>query len=152
MVVEIVAGVISKSLAILTDAAHMLSDLSSFGVSLAALHFATLPGTKQLSFGYHRIEILGALFSILVIWAMTGCLVAAAVARILNPEEVQAPIMIYTVSYRTRDGLLKLGYFWSRYQYRTRLYSGIAPPSPWAPLSRRKGCSSDNIGRSWNGC
>lgn len=96
MAVELVAGIFAHSLAILTDAAHMLSDVCSFGISLFAIHISGLPGTMKMSFGYARAEILGALISILLIWGLTLWLVGEAVNRIINPQEVKAPIMVYT--------------------------------------------------------
>eukprot|EP01054_Gregarina_sp_Poly1_P009946 Gregarina_sp_Poly_1__9945@NODE_656_length_6918_cov_257_889943_g498_i0_p2_GENE_NODE_656_length_6918_cov_257_889943_g498_i0NODE_656_length_6918_cov_257_889943_g498_i0_p2_ORF_typecomplete_len467_score38_93Cation_efflux/PF01545_21/4_3e62Herpes_LMP1/PF05297_11/0_0065DUF1980/PF09323_10/0_78NicO/PF03824_16/1_1DUF973/PF06157_11/1_3DUF973/PF06157_11/2_3e02DUF1129/PF06570_11/5_NODE_656_length_6918_cov_257_889943_g498_i052706670 len=96
MVAELVAGFWAHSLAILTDAAHMLSDVCSFGISLFAIFVSVKPGTVKMSFGYARAEILGALVSILAIWALTIWLVAEAVNRILNPQKVNAPIMVYT--------------------------------------------------------
>ena len=57
-----------KSVAIMSDAAHMLSDVSSFLVAIFAAWAATQPAALHYSFGYHRAEILGALFSVLTIW------------------------------------------------------------------------------------
>eukprot|EP01053_Blabericola_migrator_P003513 Blabericola_migrator_1__3512@NODE_2040_length_3379_cov_208_454710_g1295_i0_p1_GENE_NODE_2040_length_3379_cov_208_454710_g1295_i0NODE_2040_length_3379_cov_208_454710_g1295_i0_p1_ORF_typecomplete_len472_score78_82Cation_efflux/PF01545_21/1_9e53Herpes_LMP1/PF05297_11/0_00018Herpes_LMP1/PF05297_11/1_9e03NicO/PF03824_16/8_5e02NicO/PF03824_16/0_01NicO/PF03824_16/3_2e02DUF4436/PF14494_6/5_2DUF4436/PF14494_6/40_NODE_2040_length_3379_cov_208_454710_g1295_i06432058 len=96
MLVELLAGLFAHSLAVLTDAAHMLSDVCSFAVSLFAIHISAMPGTKKMSFGYARAEILGALFSVVVIWGLTIWLVAEAISRIIHPEAVKAPIMVYT--------------------------------------------------------
>ena len=52
----------------MSDAAHMLSDVSSFLVAIFAAWAATQPAALHYSFGYHRAEILGALFSVLTIW------------------------------------------------------------------------------------
>eukprot|EP01056_Protomagalhaensia_sp_Gyna25_P004753 Protomagalhaensia_sp_Gyna_25__4752@NODE_46_length_6369_cov_203_542338_g31_i1_p3_GENE_NODE_46_length_6369_cov_203_542338_g31_i1NODE_46_length_6369_cov_203_542338_g31_i1_p3_ORF_typecomplete_len321_score30_26Cation_efflux/PF01545_21/8_4e55Zip/PF02535_22/0_024Patched/PF02460_18/0_04DUF5134/PF17197_4/1_7e03DUF5134/PF17197_4/0_019DUF5134/PF17197_4/3_7e03DUF2104/PF09877_9/1_1DUF2104/PF09877_9/4_5e03DUF2104/PF09877_9/76BT1/PF03092_16/68DUF1980/PF09323_10/4_9e03DUF1980/PF09323_10/0_081DUF1980/PF09323_10/ len=97
MLVELVAGIVAHSLAILTDAAHMLSDISSFAVSLFAIHISAMPGTLKMSFGYARAEILGALFSVLVIWVLTIWLVAEAIERIIRgAESVNGLLMVYT--------------------------------------------------------
>lgn len=66
----------------------MLSDVAGFAVSLFASWAVTRRSHASYSFGYHRIEILGALASVLTIWAVTGALVWEAVSRILNPEPV----------------------------------------------------------------
>ena len=58
--------------AILTDAAHMLSDLSGFFVSLIALHLSKRSATLRFSYGYHQVEVLGAMISVVLIWFMTG--------------------------------------------------------------------------------
>ena len=54
----------------MSDAAHMLSDVSSFLVSIFAAWAATQPAASPYSFGYHRAEILGALLSVLTIWCV----------------------------------------------------------------------------------
>jgi zinc transporter 2 len=72
----------------MSDAAHMLSDVSAFLVSIFAAWAATQPGTQLYSFGYHRAEILGALASVLIIWLVTGALVFEAVQRTINPVRV----------------------------------------------------------------
>lgn len=76
------------SVAIMSDAAHMLSDVSAFLVSIFATWAATQPSTWHYSFGYHRAEILGALISVLTIWAVTGALVFEAFQRTINPVRV----------------------------------------------------------------
>lgn len=76
------------SVAIMSDAAHMLSDVSAFLVSIFATWAATQPSSWHYSFGYHRAEILGALVSVLTIWAVTGALVFEAFQRTMNPVRV----------------------------------------------------------------
>jgi divalent metal cation (Fe/Co/Zn/Cd) transporter len=66
----------------------MLSDVSAFLVSIFAAWAATQPSSWHYSFGYHRAEILGALVSVLTIWAVTGALVFEAVQRTINPVRV----------------------------------------------------------------
>jgi len=58
---ELVAGIWSHSLALLSDSFHLLSDVAGFGISLAALYLAQMPATKRHSFGFHRAEILGTM-------------------------------------------------------------------------------------------
>mmetsp|Transcript_32132 Transcript_32132/g.49132 ORF Transcript_32132/g.49132 Transcript_32132/m.49132 type:complete len:218 (+) Transcript_32132:305-958(+) len=98
MVVEIIGGIISNSLAILTDAAHMLSDVAGFLISMFSIWMSQKPHTSSLSFGYHRAEILGALASVLIIWAMVIWLALEATERILYHDDVEidAPIMLIT--------------------------------------------------------
>lgn len=93
MVAEIVGGLLANSLAIMTDAAHLLSDLAGFLISIFALWLATRPATSRLSFGFHRAEILGALISVLLIWVLTGVLVYEAIWRLAHPEDVDGKIM-----------------------------------------------------------
>lgn len=96
MVIEIIAGVLANSLALITDASHLLSDLSSFLISLFALWVSGLPGTRHLSFGYHRAEILGALTSVVLIWILTVFLVIEAFNRMMAPKPVNGFVMFIT--------------------------------------------------------
>lgn len=66
----------------------MLSDVAGFAVSLFATWAVTRKSHSSYSFGYHRIEILGALASVLTIWAVTGALLVEAIMRIMYPEPV----------------------------------------------------------------
>lgn len=61
IIAEVIGGYLANSLAIMTDAGHMVSDLTGFTFSLIAIRFARKKPTQQYSFGYHRAEILGAI-------------------------------------------------------------------------------------------
>ncbi|CAB3401534.1 unnamed protein product [Caenorhabditis bovis] len=94
---EFVGGIWAQSLAIMTDAGHMLSDLLSFIISIFAIRCARMPASKRLSFGYARAEVLGALTSIIILWVLTTILVVIAIERIINNEhDVDANIMLIT--------------------------------------------------------
>ncbi|MQL83558.1 hypothetical protein Taro_016058 [Colocasia esculenta] len=94
MCVEVAAGVKANSLAILTDAAHLLSDVAAFSISLFSLWAGGWEATPRQSYGFLRIEILGALFSIQLIWVLAGVLVFEAVTRIIHDKgEVQGCVM-----------------------------------------------------------
>lgn len=97
MVVEIVGGVLSNSLAIATDAAHLLVDLASFMISLFSMWVASRPPTQRMSFGWQRAEVVGATVSVLLIWVLTGILVYEAIGRIYSGDyELDATIMLIT--------------------------------------------------------
>uniref|UniRef100_A0A8C4ULL5 Proton-coupled zinc antiporter SLC30A8 n=1 Tax=Falco tinnunculus TaxID=100819 RepID=A0A8C4ULL5_FALTI len=90
-------GQIAGSLAVITDAAHILVDLTSFLISLFSLWLASKPPTKQLTFGWHRAEILGALMSVLIVWMVTGVLAYLASMRLLHPDyDIDATVMLVT--------------------------------------------------------
>ncbi|KAL5701675.1 Metal tolerance protein 1 [Ranunculus cassubicifolius] len=94
MIVEIVGGIKANSLAILTDAAHLLSDVASFAISLFSIWAAGWDATPRQSYGFHRVEIIGALISIQLIWVLTGILVYEAIDRLLHGAgEVQGSLM-----------------------------------------------------------
>lgn len=95
MIAEVVGGYIAGSLAIVTDAAHLLIDLTSFLLSLFSLWLSTKPPSKRLTYGWHRAEVLGALLSILCVWVVTGVLVYLACERLIYPDyQIQATVMI----------------------------------------------------------
>ena len=97
MIAEVVGGVLSNSLAIATDAAHLLTDFASFMISLFAIWVAGRPSSQRMSFGWHRAEVLGAIVSVLMIWVVTGVLVYMAVLRVISMEfEIDAKVMLIT--------------------------------------------------------
>ncbi|XP_058275933.1 probable proton-coupled zinc antiporter SLC30A3 isoform X3 [Hirundo rustica] len=97
MVGEVIGGYLAHSLAIMTDAAHLLTDVGGMSVSLFSLWVSNRPPTKTMTFGWHRSETLGALASVLSIWAVTAALVYLAAARIIsNDYEIEARAMLAT--------------------------------------------------------
>lgn len=96
MLAEIVGGYISGSLAIITDAAHMLSDVAGFLISYFAIYMGNRPANHNMSFGYHRAEILGALTSIMLIWGIIIYLFIEAIHRLVDPEEINGEVMLIT--------------------------------------------------------
>lgn len=96
---EFVGGFFASSLAIMTDAGHMLSDLLSFIISIVAIRTARQPPSKRLSWGYDRAEILGAMISVIILWVLTTVLVLLAIERIVNNKlTVDADVMLITAS------------------------------------------------------
>jgi len=83
-------------IAILSDAARLFSDLSGFMLSIISLWIGRRPASRSLSFGYHRAEVIGALASVVLIWALTGVLVYLAIMRVIEPEDVDGEIMFIT--------------------------------------------------------
>ena len=94
MTIEFIFGYLAGSLAIISDATHLLSDLVGFLISLFSLIVALKPADKNFTFGYHRFEVLGALASILIIWALTAWLLVEAVYRIKHPNPIVGLIMV----------------------------------------------------------
>jgi cation diffusion facilitator family transporter len=95
MGVEVAGGILSNSLSIYTDAAHMLADFSGFAISIIAIWIGKIKATDKMSYGYHRAEVVGALISVLIIWVMTGLLVNEGIHRIISGEmEIGSDIML----------------------------------------------------------
>ena len=91
---ELIAGFMTNSLALLSDAGHMLSDIGAMTLSLFAFYVAKRPATEQSTYGYHRMEILVALFNGLALWLIVGIILASAFNRLLAPPEVESTGMI----------------------------------------------------------
>lgn len=99
MIGEVVGGVLSNSLAIATDAAHLLTDFASFMISLFAIWLSSRPASKKMSFGWYRAEVIGALVSVLMIWLVTGLLVYMAVERLRTGDfEIDSLVMVITAA------------------------------------------------------
>uniref|UniRef100_A0A3Q1GKL3 Probable proton-coupled zinc antiporter SLC30A3 n=1 Tax=Acanthochromis polyacanthus TaxID=80966 RepID=A0A3Q1GKL3_9TELE len=97
MIGEVIGGYLAHSLAIMTDAAHLLTDFGSMMVSLFSLWISSRPPTKTMNFGWHRSEILGAFISVMSIWIVTGVLVYLAIERIVrNDYEIDGHVMLVT--------------------------------------------------------
>lgn len=93
MIIEFVGGWYCGSLAVMTDAAHLLSDLSGFLISMFSLYIALRPANFKLTYGYHRAEVIGALSSILIIWLLTVWLIGQAIWRLYNPQPIEGLVM-----------------------------------------------------------
>lgn len=94
MIVEIIGGYISNSIAIMSDAAHLFSDLLGFLISIVSIMIAKRSATNHMSYGYHRAEVIGALVSISIIWGLTVWLLYTAVIRIFYPQPVEGGVML----------------------------------------------------------
>ncbi|XP_047315702.1 metal tolerance protein 1-like [Impatiens glandulifera] len=100
MGVEVVGGIKANSLAILTDAAHLLSDVAAFAISLFSLWASGWEANSRQSYGFFRIEILGALVSIQMIWLLAGILVYEAIMRLLHETgEVEGFLMFLVAAF-----------------------------------------------------
>jgi cobalt-zinc-cadmium efflux system protein len=96
--VEFGGGMLTNSLALLSDAGHMLADVAALGLSLFAIRLAQLPPTASKTFGYHRVEILAALANALLLWVIVGLILYEAYHRFLDPPLVKSAGMIAIAS------------------------------------------------------
>lgn len=94
MVVEAVAGLWTGSLALLADAAHMLTDAGGLALALFAIWVGTRPPTPEKTYGYYRAEILAALVNALVLLIVAGAVLIEAYERISAPRPVLAGPML----------------------------------------------------------
>lgn len=88
MAVEVIGGLWTGSLALLADAAHMLTDAGGLALALIAIRFAERPATPQKTYGYVRMEVLSALTNAVVLLLLTIYIFYEAYKRFLNPPEI----------------------------------------------------------------
>mmetsp|Transcript_5605 Transcript_5605/g.8145 ORF Transcript_5605/g.8145 Transcript_5605/m.8145 type:complete len:247 (+) Transcript_5605:220-960(+) len=84
LIIETIGGILSGSLAVLSDAAHLFADLAAFAVAIFAAHWARKPASSTHTFGFKRVEALAALCSIGTLWALSAYLFVEAIARIYS--------------------------------------------------------------------
>ncbi|MGW0803714.1 cation diffusion facilitator family transporter [Nonomuraea sp. NPDC002799] len=96
MVVEVVAGVIANSIALISDAAHMLTDASAIALALVAMRIAARPAKGAYTFGWKRAEILSAQINGVTLLLLVAYFVYEGVRRLLEPPEVSGPVVVVT--------------------------------------------------------
>jgi cobalt-zinc-cadmium efflux system protein len=94
MLVEVATGIYTNSLALLADAAHMLTDAGGLALALFAIWFAEKPATPERTYGYHRAEILAALANAVVLLGISGLVLYEAYQRFRSPPTVNSKIML----------------------------------------------------------
>jgi cobalt-zinc-cadmium efflux system protein len=94
MIVEAAGGFLSRSLALLADAGHMLTDVAALGLSLFAFWLSSRPKTFSRTFGWRRFEIFAAFFNGLALWVIAGVIGYEAFKRLTAPPEVKSGLMI----------------------------------------------------------
>jgi cobalt-zinc-cadmium efflux system protein len=87
--VEVIAGFVSNSLALISDAGHMVTDAAALGLALLAQIIAKRPPSAKHSFGFGRAEALAAFFNGLIMLAVVGWIIFEAIGRFANPVAVQ---------------------------------------------------------------
>jgi cobalt-zinc-cadmium efflux system protein len=93
-VIELVGGIFANSLALQSDAFHMLTDVSALSYALVAAWLAHRPITLKRTYGYYRIEILSAFLNGILLWAVVIFIVYEAVQRLQQPSTVQSLNML----------------------------------------------------------
>ena len=94
MVIEIVGWSLSNSLALLSDAGHVLTDVLTLALGLLAIRFAERAHTSSMTYGFHRAEILAALVNGVSLIGIALYIFYEAFLRFFHPPEVQAPILL----------------------------------------------------------
>jgi cobalt-zinc-cadmium efflux system protein len=94
MIAEIIGGILSNSLALLSDAGHMFTDTLALALSFFAMKFAGMPATEKQTFGFYRLEILAALLNGITLVIISLYIMYEAYQRILNPQPVAGALML----------------------------------------------------------
>jgi cobalt-zinc-cadmium efflux system protein len=94
LIAEVAGGIFSNSLALLSDAGHVLADIVALSLSAYALRQAQRPPSHRMTFGYHRIGVIVAIVNAIAIFAVAGVIFFEAVRRLQSPPEVNSTIML----------------------------------------------------------
>jgi cobalt-zinc-cadmium efflux system protein len=94
MAVEVTAGILASSLALLSDAAHMLTDAGALGLSLVAIRLAARPAKGAMTYGLKRVEILSAQFNGATLLVLGLLIVFEGIVRLVNPPDVEGTVVL----------------------------------------------------------
>jgi len=94
MIAEAVGGVLSNSLALLSDAGHMMTDNLALLLSFFAVKFSTMPATERKTFGFYRLEILAALLNGIILVVISIYIIYEAYLRMMHPQPVHGGLML----------------------------------------------------------
>lgn len=95
MVVETIGGILSGSLALLADAAHMLTDAASLGLAWLGYFFSAKPADETRSFGFSRLRVLAAFVNGLALLALSVWIVFEGIQRLANPQPISGSLMLW---------------------------------------------------------
>src|SRR6201996_1569025 len=91
---EVVAGLVAHSLALLSDAAHMLTDAAAIGLALVTVRLAGRPARGEYTYGLRRLEILSAQANGITLVLLAAWLAYEAVRRLITPQQVTGSLML----------------------------------------------------------
>lgn len=94
MVAEVVTGIVANSLALLSDAAHMLTDAAAIGLSLVAIRLAGRPAGGRMTFGFKRVEILSAQANGITLLVLAAIIAIEGVRRLIDPPGVDGALVL----------------------------------------------------------
>lgn len=133
LVVEVIGGLVSGSLALLADAGHMATDAAGIALALVAATLAQRPVTAARTFGLQRVEILAAAANAVVLFALGAYILVEAARRLSDPPEIGSGLMLAVALVGLVANALSLGL----------LHQGRASPSTCAgPIWRCSGTCS----------
>lgn len=98
LIVELIGGFISHSLALLSDAGHVLTDIAAIGLSWFAMHQSQKPASEKYTYGYHRSGILAAFINAMTLIVIAVVILYEAIDRFKNPQPVGSTWMFISAS------------------------------------------------------
>ncbi|KFV84659.1 Zinc transporter 4, partial [Struthio camelus australis] len=140
-------GYVANSLAIMTDALHMLTDLSGIILTLLALWLSAKSPTKRFTFGFHRLEVLSAIISVLLVYILMAFLLYEAVQRTIHMDyEINGDIMLITAAVGVAVNLI-MGFLLNQSGH-LHSHSHSHPHSPLPQLNSPNTAHSSSHGHS----
>ncbi|MCM3080303.1 MULTISPECIES: cation diffusion facilitator family transporter [Brevibacillus] len=97
-IVEVVGGLLSNSLALLSDSAHMISDVIALGLSMTAIYLATRKPNKKYTFGFLRFEIIASFLNGLALSIIAIGIFVEGIKRMIHPQDVDLQLMLIIAS------------------------------------------------------
>lgn len=94
LIAEVAAGILTGSLALISDATHMMTDTVGLAIALAAIRIGQRPTDSRRTFGYQRFEILAAAFNAILLFGVAGYILVEGYKRLTEPQEIQSAAML----------------------------------------------------------
>jgi cobalt-zinc-cadmium efflux system protein len=116
MFVEIVGGLFTNSIALLSDAGHMFTHAFAISISLFAIYLSQKPTCHHRTFGYYRAEILAALINGIFLLGIVGYIIYEAILRILNPLEIESLYMLLVAILGLSVNLISVSLLYSSHE------------------------------------
>ena len=91
---EFVAGIMAHSISIISDGIHLICDTSGYSLSFLFMHLSRRPSNSKMTFGYHRMELLGALANIYIVWILILYVMYESTYRIIDKAFVEKPLVM----------------------------------------------------------
>jgi cobalt-zinc-cadmium efflux system protein len=119
LVAEVIGGLVSNSLALLSDAGHVFADVIALGLSWYGIRQATRPSDSRMTFGYHRIGVIVAIVNALTIFIIAAVILYEAYRRFQQPPEVNSVLMMIVALVGLSANILVT--IWLRREQRTNI-------------------------------
>jgi cobalt-zinc-cadmium efflux system protein len=122
---EVVGGILANSLALLSDAGHLFTDVAALVLSLLAVRVVQRPSNRRMTFGYHRVGILVALFNAVTLVGITGAIFWGAAQRFRDPPEVEGGLTLAVAAAGLVVNGVVMGLLWGQQRANLTLRSAF---------------------------